>query len=186
MPQPPFPSLCKITFLFFDIPQDGDFACTCRRMKGDMTIGVVMDHFRPAILEGARVDAREHGILLDGRWSVRADWVPDHIAWDGILAYLVDGKEALDRISALGGPLLHLAGWLGRRTQRSLVRNTMPRQCAACAAVFDRRSQCQADEGSVRFRSHCGCGRAASGDSLAEFVPILSAHRRRDPPAVTH
>ena len=139
-----------------------------------MTIGVVMDHFRPAILEGAGVDAREHGILLDGRWSVRADWVPDHIAWDGILAYLVDGKEALDRISALGGPLLHLAGWLGRRTQRSLVRNTMPRQCAACAAVFDRRSQCQADEGSVRFRSHCGHGRAASGDSLDELVPTLS------------
>ena len=86
-------------------------------MKRDMTIGVVMDHFRPAILEGAGVDAREHGILLDGRWSVRADWVPDHIAWDGILAYLVDGKEALDRISALGVPLLHLAGWLRRQAR---------------------------------------------------------------------
>jgi LacI family transcriptional regulator len=86
-------------------------------MKRDITIGVVMDNFRPAILEGAGVYAREHGILLDGRWSVRADWVPDHIAWDGILAYLVDGKETLDRISALGVPLLHLAGWLGRQAR---------------------------------------------------------------------
>jgi LacI family transcriptional regulator len=84
-------------------------------MKRATTIGVVMDNFRPSILEGAGVYAREHGIRLDSRWSVRADWVPDHIAWDGILAYLVDGKETLNRISALGVPLLHLAGWLGRQ-----------------------------------------------------------------------
>jgi LacI family transcriptional regulator len=82
-------------------------------MKRVTTIGVVMDNFRPAILEGAGVYAREHGIRLDGRWSVRADWMPDHIAWDGILAYLVDGKDTLDRIAALKLPLLHLAGWLG-------------------------------------------------------------------------
>jgi LacI family transcriptional regulator len=86
-------------------------------MKRATTIGVVMDNFRPAILEGAGVYAREHGILLDGRWSVRADWVPDHLAWDGILAYLVDGKETLDRISTPGVPLLHLAGWLGRQAR---------------------------------------------------------------------
>lgn len=84
-------------------------------MKRVTTIGVVMDNFRPAILEGAGVYAREHGIRLDGRWSVRADWMPEQPVWDGVLAYLVDGKETLDRISALSLPLLHLAGWLGRQ-----------------------------------------------------------------------
>lgn len=99
-------------------------------MKGGTTIGVVMDHFRPAILEGAGVYAREHDIRLDSRWSVRADWLPEHIAWDGILAYLVDGKETLDRISTLRLPLLHLAGWLG-----PLARPRMEPDFSLCAAL---------------------------------------------------
>jgi LacI family transcriptional regulator len=99
-------------------------------MKGETTIGVVMDNFRPAILEGAGVYAREHGIRLDSRWSVRADWMPDHIAWDGVLAYLVDGKETLDRISTLKLPLLHLAGWLGQ-----LARPRMEPDFSLCAAL---------------------------------------------------
>jgi LacI family transcriptional regulator len=99
-------------------------------MKRVTTIGVVMDNFRPAILEGAGVYAREHGIRLDGRWSVRADWMPADIAWDGVVAYLVDGKETLNRISALGLPLLHLAGWLG-----PLARPRMEPDFAVAAAL---------------------------------------------------
>jgi len=62
------------------------------------TIGLVMDFFNPRLLEGARTYASEHGIQLDARWSVRGDWLPTNIHWDGVLHGLADDPQTIGKI----------------------------------------------------------------------------------------
>ena len=72
-------------------------------------IGLVMDYFNPQLLEGARTYAGEHGIQLDARWSVRGDWLPTHIHWDGILHGLVDHPQTVEQIKKSNLPMIELA-----------------------------------------------------------------------------
>lgn len=72
-----------------------------------------MDFFRPAVIEGAGAYAREKGIRLDARWSVRADWMPEHPGWHGVLAHFTDMEAVYERVVSLGVPVVHLSGWLG-------------------------------------------------------------------------
>ncbi|MCH7227121.1 helix-turn-helix domain-containing protein [Haloferula sp. A504] len=69
----------------------------------------------PAIIDGAGAYARQHGLRLDARWSVRADWMPEHPGWDGVLVHLVDMESAYLRAAALGVPMVHLSGWFAER-----------------------------------------------------------------------
>jgi len=55
-----------------------------------LVIGLVMDFFNPKLLEGAKTYTKAHGLRLDARWSVRGDWIPDQLNWDGVLYGLVD------------------------------------------------------------------------------------------------
>lgn len=73
------------------------------------TIGLVMDFFNPQLLEGTRTYAGEHGIQLDARWSVRGDWLPSHIHWDGILHGLVDHPQTVEQIQKTKLPMIELA-----------------------------------------------------------------------------
>jgi LacI family transcriptional regulator len=61
-------------------------------------IGLLMDFFRPEILEGVRAYCNEHGLLLDARWSVRADWMEEDVGWDGLVFSLVDQPKVAARI----------------------------------------------------------------------------------------
>jgi len=71
-------------------------------------IGLVMDFFNPQLLEGARTYAEEHNLRLDARWSVRGDWLPDNIAWDGLLHGIVDNRALLRRLKKLPIPAVGL------------------------------------------------------------------------------
>ena len=82
-------------------------------MDESCTIGVVMDFFRPAVIDGAGAYARENGLRLDARWAVRADWMPESPGWDGVLAHFVDMETVYKRVMGLGVPVVHLSGWLG-------------------------------------------------------------------------
>ncbi len=82
-------------------------------MEASITLGVVMDFFRPAVIEGAGAYARENQVRLDARWSVRADWMPENPGWDGVLAHFTDMAAVYDRVVSLGVPVVHLSGWLG-------------------------------------------------------------------------
>jgi hypothetical protein len=53
-----------------------------------------MDFMNPGYIDGAGAYARQHGIRLDARWSVRADWMPERPAWEGVLVNLVDMETA--------------------------------------------------------------------------------------------
>lgn len=70
----------------------------CTHASAAATLGLVTDFFNPQLLEGARAYAGEHNILLDARWSVRADWLPEGVEWDGILHSLVDQPEVLHQV----------------------------------------------------------------------------------------
>jgi AraC-like DNA-binding protein len=72
------------------------------------TIALITDFFNPGLLEGARAYAEEHNVQLDGRWSVRADWVPEGIRWDGIIHALVDQPDHLRRLQQLPTPSIGL------------------------------------------------------------------------------
>src|SRR5690606_4438696 len=87
------------------------------RVNEAEVIGVVMDYFRPAIIEGAGAYARANGLRIDPRWSVRGDWMSKSPGWDGVLVNLVEGRETLKRVEALGIPVVHLNGWLGESTK---------------------------------------------------------------------
>lgn len=63
-----------------------------------LIIGLVMDYFNPELLEGARTYANTHGIELDTRWSLRSDWLPENLNWDGILHGLVDDRATTAKI----------------------------------------------------------------------------------------
>ena len=84
-------------------------------MERTPVIGLVMDFLMPSIIDGAGAYAREHGLRLDARWSVRADWMPEKPGWDGVLLHLVDMESAHERAAALGVPMVHLSGWFGSR-----------------------------------------------------------------------
>jgi AraC-like DNA-binding protein len=73
-----------------------------------MTIGLVTDFFNPRLLEGARAYADEHHLQLDARWSVRADWMPEDIRWDGLLHSVVDQPDQLRRLQRLSTPSIGL------------------------------------------------------------------------------
>lgn len=94
-------------------------------------IGVVMDFFRPGVLDGAGAYARQHGLRIDARWAVRADWMEEHPGWQAVIARFVDMHEAYHRVCALGLPMVHLSGWIGRT-------RTIPRvehDAAVCARL---------------------------------------------------
>ncbi len=67
-----------------------------------------MDFVLPEIINGARAYGRKHGLRIDARWSVRADWIPGNPGWDGILANLLGGKESKKKVEALGLPVVHV------------------------------------------------------------------------------
>ncbi len=71
-------------------------------------IGLVMDFFNPRLLEGARTYAEEHNLRLDARWSVRGDWLPDEILWDGLIHGVVDNPALVRRLKKLSIPAVGL------------------------------------------------------------------------------
>jgi LacI family transcriptional regulator len=71
-------------------------------------IGLVMDFFNPRLLEGARAYAEEHNLRLDARWSVRGDWLPNEVPWDGLLHGIVDNPALLRRLKKLSIPAVGL------------------------------------------------------------------------------
>ncbi|MFC4992239.1 helix-turn-helix domain-containing protein [Rubritalea tangerina] len=79
-----------------------------KSMMKKRTIGLVMDFFNPKLLEGAQAYCVEHGLLLDARWSVRGDWAPKDIKWDGVIFGLVDQEAILERMRALRIPSMDL------------------------------------------------------------------------------
>lgn len=99
-------------------------------MQVPITIGVVMDFFRPAVIEGAGAYARENGVRVDARWSVRADWMPENPGWHGVLAHFTDMAAVYARVMALGVPVVHLSGWLG-----ASVLPQVQHDYAACAGL---------------------------------------------------
>lgn len=67
-----------------------------------------MDYHVPGVIDGAGAYAREHGLRLDSRWSVRADWMPGQPGWDGVIVHLIDMEDAMQRVKALGLPMVLL------------------------------------------------------------------------------
>lgn len=108
--------LYDYAFLTFEIAQSGGRNYGLRVLKGPV-IGVVMDYFDPDLIQGAGAYAREHGLHLDARWSVRADWMPQKPPWDGVLVNLIDMENAYLRVEGLNLPTLHLGGWLGKKAR---------------------------------------------------------------------
>ena len=88
-----------------------------------------MDYVVPGIISGAGAYARRHGLRIDPRWSVRADWMPTDPGWDAVLAHLIDAEGALRRVRALDLPTVYLSGWLPEATPRVAV------DWAACARL---------------------------------------------------
>ena len=74
------------------------------------TIGLVMDFFNPKLLEGAQAYCSEQELQLDARWSVRGDWIPEKLVWDGVIYGLVDQAEVLERMRGETMPSLDLVG----------------------------------------------------------------------------
>ena len=79
-------------------------------MNSNPTIGIAMDFVLPEVIEGAGAYGRQHGLRIDARWSVRADWIPGNPGWDGILANLLGEKEIRKKVEALGLPIVHVGG----------------------------------------------------------------------------
>ncbi len=73
-----------------------------------MTIGLVMDFFNPKLLEGAQAYCAEQELQLDARWSVRGDWIPEKLNWNGVIYGLVDQDEVLERMRGETMPSLDL------------------------------------------------------------------------------
>ncbi|GAA5477863.1 xylose operon regulatory protein [Haloferula helveola] len=67
-----------------------------------------MDFFVPGLVEGAGAFAREHGLIIDPRWAVRADWMPDQPGWDAVLVNIVDHDESLGRVASLRIPMVNM------------------------------------------------------------------------------
>lgn len=74
-----------------------------------VSIGILMDFFVPGVIDGAGAYGREHGIVIDPRWAVRADWMPARPDWDGVLVSLVDRSDLWKRVHALGVPVINLS-----------------------------------------------------------------------------
>jgi AraC-like DNA-binding protein len=73
-----------------------------------LEIGLVMDFFNPQLLEGAKAYTMEKDIRLDARWSVRGDWLPDKLRWNGILCGMIDQSKNMRSIRSLQLPTLDL------------------------------------------------------------------------------
>ncbi|NWK57442.1 helix-turn-helix domain-containing protein [Verrucomicrobiaceae bacterium N1E253] len=72
------------------------------------TLGLVMDFFNPKLLEGARAYCEEQHIRLDARWSVRGDWLPEKLSWNGVLHGLVEASAVSERLAQTTLPALAL------------------------------------------------------------------------------
>lgn len=72
-----------------------------------------MDYYLPGLVAGADAFCKNEGWQLDARWSVRPDWLPQRLAWDGVLVSIVDQQALMDRVKLLGLPTVHLSGWMG-------------------------------------------------------------------------
>jgi len=79
------------------------------------TIGVLMDYHIPGVIDGAGAYAREHGLRLDARWSVRADWMPEGPGWHAVITHVIDMEDAFRRAETLDVPMVHLNATLGRK-----------------------------------------------------------------------
>lgn len=73
-----------------------------------LSLGLVMDFFNPKLLEGARAYTQEQGIRLDARWSVRGDWLPDKLKWDGVMHGLIDDPEGAKKLKLGKQPQIEL------------------------------------------------------------------------------
>jgi len=90
-------------------------------MDEPLTIGVLMDYFSPGVVEGAAAYARHHGLRIDPRWSVRADWMPGQPGWDAAILSIVDSEGAQKRAERMEIPIVHLGVWRARVTPRVQV-----------------------------------------------------------------
>lgn len=84
--------------------------------ESDAVVGLVMDFFRPGILEGCRAYAGENGIRLDARWSVRGDWLSYRPPWDGVVCGVVDDEGLERRLQGWGVGLVHVSAADGEYT----------------------------------------------------------------------
>lgn len=84
------------------------------RMARQQTIGVLMDYHIPGVINGAGAYVAEHGLRIDSRWSVRADWMPDQPGWDAVITHVIDMEKALVRVEEFGIPMVHLKPAIGR------------------------------------------------------------------------
>lgn len=74
------------------------------------TIGLILDFFKPHILEGAEAYCEKHQLRLDARWSVRGDWLPESPNWQGFIYSVVDMSELLTRLENWDIPKVSLIG----------------------------------------------------------------------------
>ena len=102
-------------------------------MKRKPVIGVLMDFFTPAIIEGAGAYARENDLALDPRWSIRADWMPDDSGWDIALVHIVDQTESTGRIERLGIPIVTMGYHYGKHFPKVLFEHA----AAGAAAIHE-------------------------------------------------
>ncbi|MFC4994128.1 helix-turn-helix domain-containing protein [Rubritalea tangerina] len=88
-------------------------------MKRKRTIGVLMDWYRPGVIDGLKAYCSEHeGWQLDVRWAPRADWVDRAILgqWDAVVSHILTSKGTVELIESLGMP--HVS--LNRSTKAAL------------------------------------------------------------------
>lgn len=66
-----------------------------------LEIGIVMDFPILEVVQGVRSYCDEKGIKVDARWSVRGDWVPKEVDWNGVIYKIVsnDSDALRERIS---------------------------------------------------------------------------------------
>lgn len=58
--------------------------------------------------ENAPLEQQAHLLALDARWSVRGDWLPDKLNWDGILRGMVDRSGVSTHLDKLSIPTVAL------------------------------------------------------------------------------
>ena len=80
-------------------------------VKREKTIGVLMDFLVPGVIDGAGAYAREHGLRIDARWSVRADWVAGR-AWVGRGNGPSDRQQGGVETGQVTGSADGASGWL--------------------------------------------------------------------------
>lgn len=140
-----------------------------------LVIGIVMDYLIPGVIEGAGAYARQHGLRVDARWSVRADWMPEKTKWHGVLINIIDMENAFRRTVALDLPMVHLGGWFGNRSRPRVEPDYAI--CGRLAALEFKRIGCARVAAMpmgghpVNWRSHRGL-RVAMREEELEWVPL--------------